>query len=116
MNIHTFINQGSGKGFHAVMANACLIKFGENPIKQHGSWSPTADPYANLLLDKFVGVTGRMYGCSVELRLFLRTLLAMELGNYLLTGVKNEKLTERILDNDMYFWAKGYGHNRLLLS
>lgn len=116
MKLFEFINTGSGKGFHESMKQACLIKFGENPIKQHGSWSPTADKYANRLLDKFVGSTSRGYGVSMEIRLFLQTLLAMELGNYLMTGKKDEELVKSIESSDKYFWAKGHGYNYLLLT
>lgn len=117
MNLYEFINTGSGKGFHESMKQACLIKFGENPNKIGvQSWEPTADNYANKLLDKFVGVTTNHYGVSKELRLFLRTLIAVELGNYLMTGNKNEELVKSIEENDMYFYPKGYGYNRLLLT
>lgn len=117
MNFIQFINSGSGRGFHAAMLSACLLKFGENPIKKDStSWAPTADAYANRLLDKFVGVTASTYGPSIAARLFLRTLFAIELGNYFLTNIKNEELTKSIEQNDMYYYSKGYGYNRLLLT
>lgn len=119
MELFKFINAGSGRGFHESMKQACLIKFGENPLKDKkglSSWAPTADSYANRLLDKFVGVTTSGYGVSKEIRLFMRTLIAVELGNYLMTGKNNEALVKSIEENDKYFWAEGYGYNRLLLN
>ena len=112
-----FINSGSGRGFHQSMLSACLIKFGENPTKNksRGTLSLTADPYANELLNFFTGVTTSNYG-PLPIRIFLRTLLARELGNYLLTGEKDINLVESIKDADLYFYAKGYGRNLIALN
>ncbi len=101
------LNTGSYKGFHATMLAFALAKFGSNPSKVHkdtSSWAPTADDYANILLDFFVGVTTAAYG-SINCRLFLRALLARELGMYLLTGVKTEGLYESVRALDRMYWS-----------
>ena len=113
-----FINSGSGRGFHQSMLAACLIKFGENPTrsKSRGTLSLTADPYANELLDFFTGVIVSNLGGPLSVRIFLRTLIARELGNYLLTGVKDINLIKSIKDADLYFYAKGSGRNLIALN
>ncbi len=112
-----FINSGSGRGFHQSMLAACLIKFGENPNKDKlkRRASSTADPYANKLLGFFEGVTNSSSG-HFSIRIFLRTLIARELGNYLLTGEKDENLVYLIKAADLYFHCKGYGRNLIALN
>jgi hypothetical protein len=112
-----FINSGSGRGFHQSMLNACLIKFGENPTKSksYRRLSPTADLYDNKLLHFFASSAKNCYG-HLSIRIFLRTLIARELGNYLLTGEKDINLVESIKDADLYFYAKGYGRNLIALN
>jgi len=112
----SFLNTGSGKGFHEAMVIACIAKFGENNQgTRFGSWEPTNDIYANKLLDKFVGSTTPTYG-FMSIRMFLRVLFAQELGNYYLTGIKNELFVKSLEENDKYHWYKGCGYNRILLS
>jgi hypothetical protein len=104
-----FINSGLGRGFHQSMLNACLIKFGEYP----GQLYLTADPYANELLDFFTGILISKFG-PFPIRIFLRTLIARELGNYLLTGEKDINLVKSIKDADLYFYVEGYRRNLAL--
>ena len=106
MNTIKYITSGSQSGFHANMMIACLIKFGENPNKETSKkmvWNPTADSYANVLLNKFVGGIGPRNAP----RVFLRSLLANELGNYYLTGKKTEGLVESINKLDRAYWCAG---------
>lgn len=109
MKVIDYINTGSGKGFHKDMTNFALIKFGPNPDKSDKdtySWKPTADNYANELLDKFVGLIPNYKGHNSS-RIFLQALLAKELGLYLLTGNKNEGLLNKVKDSDTMYWGHG---------
>lgn len=108
MNVIKFLNTGSGNGFHRIMVEACLIKFGEHPKKKDKtSWSPTADDYANKLLDKFVGIIINFNG-SNSIRIFLRAVVANELGTYLLTGNKTPGLFDKVNELDRSYYNEGY--------
>lgn len=110
-NIERILNSGSGGAFHNSMKSFALMKFGPNPNKtDKTSWAPTADRYANQLLDKFVGVTTAHYG-NVAMRIFLKAVLANELGNYLLTGNVTEGLLSKFEYLDKYYWTKGAGYS-----
>lgn len=115
MNTIKFLNTGSKSGFHAAMTTAVIAKFGEQPNRDRSSWSPSKDEYANKLLDVFVGVS-----CGGNVRLFLRAVIARELGNYLLTGKKTEGLYEKYRVIDKMYWQFGeldfIQRNRLLNS
>lgn len=89
---------GSGS-FYQSMLTACIIKFGEG---ENGH--ATMDRYANKLLRFFVG---SMRSHNNAMRLFLRALLAQELGNYYLTGLKTPGLLESVEEVDKFFWFKG---------
>lgn len=94
----TDLYSGSG-AFYESMLTACLIKFGEGK-NDHA----TMDHYANKLLRFFVG---GMRSHNNAMRLFLRALLAQELGNYYLTGIKTPGLLESVEKMDKFFWLKG---------
>ena len=112
----SYFNTWSGKGFHKDMQTYALIKFGANENKwKWDGWKITTDDYANQLLDCFAGVTTSYYG-SVNLRIFLRVIIAIELGNYLLFDKKEEGLLERYKLLDKYFWSKGAGYSEQTLK
>jgi hypothetical protein len=90
-------------GFHCIMRTEAILKHGlhDNPGVLGHSWNPTNDLYANLLLRAFNGVPYTSEHSSIAL--FLRTLVAIELLNYLLTGEVEEELYNRVREMEMYF-------------
>lgn len=105
------LNTGSGGKFYKQMLSFSLIKFGENPCKHPKfpeSWKPTSDEYANNLLEFFIGITTERYG-SKALRIFLRVILANELGQYLLTGNKTNNLYYKVKELDKMYHLSGIG-------
>jgi len=108
MNISRYLNTGSGHGFHKDMINYGIIKFGTNPNKPYtdkSSYNSTNDQYFNTLIDMFVGVS---VGKHIEQRLVLRALLAKELGMYVLTGNKTDRLVETVRKLDSAWWSNGF--------
>lgn len=88
-----------------------IIKFGANPKKKsndHTSWSPTADPLANRLLNRIVGAN--YYNTPIQsLRVLNRALWIKELISYLSTDKCDVPFIEYLAKEDIH-WYYGKMH------